>query len=160
MQQKASVLYREIRISATKSGLKNVAAFSNFGKNPETSQSEIEAFCQDQNNGYKALQTANKTDEESSVPETEEPIAKIETKVYPNPASNVVSVSIETDEEKEYTFQVYDLMGRVLINETLKGANQPLFEITTDQLANGTYLLRINSQDGAIAETHRIVILK
>lgn len=139
---------------------KNVAAFSNFGKNPETSQSEIEAFCQDQNNGYKALQTANKTDEESSVPETEEPIAKIETKVYPNPASNVVSVSIETDEEKEYTFQVYDLMGRVLINETLKGANQPLFEITTDQLANGTYLLRINSQDGAIAETHRIVILK
>lgn len=140
--------------------LRNVNGFSRFDNITETSQSEVDAFCNDQNNGYKALVAANKTDDTQTEQTDEEPVAKIKTMVYPNPATNVFYVSISAEDEKEYAFTVYDLTGRTLINETIKGANQPQFEITTDNLVSGTYLLKITTDDGTVSETHRIVILK
>lgn len=138
---------------------KIVNGLSRFDNITETTQSELDAFCQDQNNGYKALVAASKAEDEAEEPK-EEPIKKIETRVYPNPAANQINITIDANDEREYTFQVFDLIGRSLINETITGANQPLFEINTELLSNGTYLLRINSADGVVAETHRIVILK
>lgn len=138
---------------------KTVNGFSRFDNITETTQSELDAFCQDQNNGYKALVAASKTEDEAEEPK-EEAAKKIATNVYPNPAANQINIAIGANEEKQYTFQVFDLVGRSLINETIVGANQPQFEINTELLSNGTYLLRINSADGVVAETHRIVILK
>ncbi|MDL5051454.1 T9SS type A sorting domain-containing protein [Oscillatoria amoena NRMC-F 0135] len=135
-----------------------VPSFSIFGKNLETTQAELDAFCSNQSNGYKALIAANKMgeDTEPELPTEKKP----EVKIYPNPAANYFNVQVSLDEEKEYNFVVYDLMGRSLIDETVRGANQPQFEITTEKLSAGTYFLSIKTTDGFLSATHRIVIIK
>ncbi|KAB2879765.1 T9SS type A sorting domain-containing protein [bacterium] len=142
--------------------LKNVSGYSPFGKNYETAEQELADYCKDGENGYQAYKAANKMAEEAAP----EPPAKasaqkeITVSVYPNPAQNRLFVSTSADDDKEYVFVVVDMMGRSLIHETVRGANQPQFEITTDTLAAGTYLLIIKTSDGAINQAHRIMILK
>lgn len=143
--------------------LKNVSGYSPFGKNEETTDEELTDYCKDGENGYQAYKAANKMAEEATQePSTAETEAKKETdvSVYPNPAQNRLFVSIGEDAEKEYHFTISDLMGRTLIDETVTGNNQPVFEISTERLVSGTYFLMLKTADGTVNQTHRIVILK
>lgn len=139
---------------------KNVSGFSPFGKNYEATQTETDNFCTSQNDGYKANLAQSKWGGEETEEEPQQAETKIQTLVYPNPANDVVNVSISATDEQEYSFQVYDIMGRALINEQVSGANQPVFEINTSALSGGTYFLRITTPDGVISETHRLVIVR
>lgn len=140
--------------------MKNVNGFSPFGKNYETTPEDLKNFCESIENGYKANLAAAKTGDIDEAEMDEEQSTQIQTLVYPNPASQSFYVSISADDEKEYNFIVYDLTGRTLINETVKGTNQPQFEITTETLVGGTYLLKISTADGEINKTQRLVIIK
>lgn len=141
--------------------LKNVPGFSTFGKNYETTPEDLKTFCQSKDQGYKANVAASKAGEVEEEESTDKEMNNvIQTLVYPNPASHSFFVSVSADDEKEYHFAVYDLTGRTLINETVKGSNQPQFEITTEALVGGTYILRVSTADGAVNETQRIVIIK
>lgn len=140
--------------------LRRVSGFSPFGNITETSQTELDAFCQNTSDGYKANRALSKWGEPDPVVDETEQEKQPKTFVYPNPASEQFHVQVSLDEQKEYTFTVVDLMGRTLINETVAGNNQPVFEITTERLVSGTYFLVIKTADGTLNETHRIVVLK
>lgn len=74
----------------------------------------------------------------------------ISTNVYPNPAKDNVTLSISVSEKTNANIGIYDAMGREIIslgNKALAiGENN--FEINTQPLRNGIYLVRIASEHG------------
>ncbi|HET8572330.1 MAG TPA: T9SS type A sorting domain-containing protein [Edaphocola sp.] len=60
--------------------------------------------------------------------------------VYPNPASNTVTVSSESD--KVFSVQILDLTGRLLIQQN---SQQEQLSIPIENLPNGLYLLKVSS---------------
>jgi hypothetical protein len=71
--------------------------------------------------------------------------------VYPNPANNVVNVSLVNNNQFSGEIQVCDVYGKVV--RTVVGANndspQPT-RIDISGLASGVYFVRINTEKGAI----------
>jgi hypothetical protein len=63
-----------------------------------------------------------------------------ELQVYPNPANNTVTVSAESD--KNFSVQVFDLTGRLLIQQS---SRKEQLTIPVENLPNGLYLLKISS---------------
>lgn len=80
-----------------------------------------------------------------SVPETP---AVVETTVslYPNPVQGMATVSYNATENAEVSYQVYDLMGRMVMSQRIgrvaEGDHQ--FNFSTDNLSTGSYILRLN----------------
>ncbi len=71
--------------------------------------------------------------------------------VYPNPANNVVNVSIMNNDQFNGEIQVCDVYGKVV--RTVAGANNdsPLqTRIDISGLASGVYFVRINTEKGSI----------
>lgn len=56
-------------------------------------------------------------------------------RVYPNPAKDVVNFELSGVDARQYTLQVYDIQGRLLVNQTF---NQPTFRLVRPQLPAGT----------------------
>lgn len=56
-------------------------------------------------------------------------------KVYPNPARDVVNFELSGVDARHYSLQVYDIQGRLLVNQTF---NQPTFRLLRPQLPAGT----------------------
>lgn len=139
--------------------LKRVNGFTPFGNISRMNQTDVDAFCLNNSDGYKANRARSKWGgTEPDTLKSEAPSPK--TTVYPNPATAYFYVTTTVDEEMDYHFVVYDLTGRKLIDETVNGSNRPQFEITTDALSAGTYFLNITTPDGKISDTHRIIIIK
>ena len=76
--------------------------------------------------------------------------------VWPNPATTAFNLSVEGNgDPSDLTFTLTDLAGHVLIQPTKLGA--PSRQISTTQLATGTYILTLYS-DTQILSHERIVI--
>jgi hypothetical protein len=56
-------------------------------------------------------------------------------RVYPNPAKDVVNFELSGVDAQRYSLQVYDIQGRLLVNQTF---NQPTFRLLRPQLPAGT----------------------
>ena len=56
-------------------------------------------------------------------------------RVYPNPARDVVNFELSGVEARQYTLQLYDIQGRLLVNQIF---NQPTFRLFRPQLPAGT----------------------
>ncbi len=80
-------------------------------------------------------------------------------KVYPNPATNTVSIQIECTTPANVQMNITDISGRTLINKTLdlqaglQTISQPL-----NQLANGIYFVTLN-MDGKL-QTQKLVVMR
>ncbi len=74
-------------------------------------------------------------------------------KLYPNPASNVLNMQVNSVVRGEITFQVYDLMGRQLT--TVKAINNSA-SVNVDQLAAGAYMVECYA-DGAKVAAARFI---
>ena len=77
----------------------------------------------------------------------------VETNVYPNPASDVVSVSVNG--VNNYVVTVYDLGGR-LVSETRVANN--FTQISVSELNNGVYFMKVADQSGNQLAIEKIVI--
>ncbi len=81
----------------------------------------------------------------TSVPETP---AVVETSVmlYPNPVQGEATVSFNVTESTNVNYQVFDLTGRMVMNQSVgrltEGAHE--FRINTENLSTGSYILRLN----------------
>jgi len=81
----------------------------------------------------------------TSVPET--PVV-VETTVslYPNPVQGMATVSFNVTGNTEVSYQVFDLMGRMVkcesIGRVAEGNHE--FSINTENLSTGSYILRLN----------------
>ena len=80
-----------------------------------------------------------------SVPETEV-AAETSVSLYPNPVSGMATVSFSSNGNAEVNYQVFDLMGRMVMSQSAgrfgEGTNE--FNINTESLSSGSYILRIN----------------
>ncbi len=75
---------------------------------------------------------------------------KLQLTVYPNPASNRVTIQLE--KSGDHTIQVMDLSGRVVdVNQSRTSEN--VIELYTSNLKSGTYLIRIDGYN-----TERLII--
>jgi len=63
--------------------------------------------------------------------------------LYPNPASDVVSINIANRKSENYTLTIYDISGRIIHTEKVK---QLQTQINTSKLSNGMYMLEIKSE--------------
>lgn len=72
-------------------------------------------------------------------------------KLYPNPASNTVNLSIGGASGK-FIIELTDIYGRLIRRETLSKNNEGLLNHIIDltSICNGNYLLRVASIDGSI----------
>lgn len=88
-------------------------------------------------------------------------IEKEKLAIYPNPATSSFFIDIGLKEKRVYNIEIYDITGRKVFDEQLTGANQPKFEINTSAFADGTYLVKVYTDDRiTISETQKVLIMK
>ena len=76
---------------------------------------------------------------------------------YPNPTSGKVKVTFNSDRNAKYTLKVVDMIGNVLINESIpvvEGYN--LKEINLKNIAEGIYMISVQTEDDD-AKTLRMI---
>lgn len=78
--------------------------------------------------------------------------------LFPNPTQNNLSVQLYIDQASTIRWSVKDLLGReVLQTESTAGTGIQTFQLPTQHLSQGTYILKIeNTQTGAITQ-HQFV---
>jgi len=64
--------------------------------------------------------------------------------IYPNPASDLVSLNIDNFDNENVRLTIYDICGNLVKSETLK---QNQRQINIRNLSNGTYLVEIKSKE-------------
>ena len=76
----------------------------------------------------------------------------IDTKVYPNPASDELTV---TTEAKEAKIIIYNILGQEVLNEAINAE----LKLNISEMKNGTYLYKI-MVDKVIIKTDKLIINK
>jgi hypothetical protein len=79
------------------------------------------------------------------VPETTS-IDNVNVSIYPNPVVNQATVSFELKESGNVSYQVFDMTGRMVMNQNLgrvaEGEHQ--VNINAENLSAGSYILRLS----------------
>jgi serine protease len=78
-------------------------------------------------------------------------------KVYPNPASTAIMISLENSLQENAVVNIMNLVGQEVMNKkvTMKGTNSLLIDIS--QLPAGMYMLRLTSESGLIGHEKIVV---
>jgi hypothetical protein len=76
--------------------------------------------------------------------------------IYPNPASDFVYLSIEGSENFNANFEIYDLLGQLVLSQTI---NSSTLQISTEILGNGIYYYKLSETNNIISEG-KLVITK
>lgn len=77
----------------------------------------------------------------------------LEYTIYPNPANDVLNISIDNDFATDYRYTVFDIYGRIFID-----TNENKSTLDISELNSGVYFIRISNQKGAnIAKKFMIV---
>lgn len=64
--------------------------------------------------------------------------------IYPNPATNVLTIKLNNQESEALTIEVRDMMGKTIIAKSLKvSVGESETELNVSNLAQGTYILSI-----------------
>lgn len=97
--------------------------------------------------------------QESGTNVPEMPVA-VETSfsLYPNPVSSNATISFEVNGSANVSYQVYDLMGRMVMDQNLGSYNQGNYEVNINMsdLSAGAYILRLNQ--GSNSSCTRFVV--
>lgn len=64
--------------------------------------------------------------------------------IYPNPASELATLNIYKTGSQNMTLNIYNIMGKLISSESIQ---QNQYEINTDDLSNGVYLVEIKTID-------------
>ena len=68
--------------------------------------------------------------------------------VYPNPASNYINVAIKSNLDENVTFQIIDMMGRMISSETLPVSGDYIYNTSVENLAKGIYMVNVITSKG------------
>jgi hypothetical protein len=74
--------------------------------------------------------------------------------VYPNPADDYITVS-GLNSGMNYTAQLVDLSGRVVVSNTITSDNA---QLATGELTAGVYLLNITDENGIRSEAQKVIV--
>jgi hypothetical protein len=76
-----------------------------------------------------------------------------ELSIYPNPASDKITVSLTTEKEENVQISIYDMLGKVLYSvPSMQIRGQHKENIDVSSFAQGLYLLRITTMEGIITK--------
>ena len=65
----------------------------------------------------------------------------IEFSVYPNPSNGVFRLNIEEDGDTPYQVQIVDLIGKEMLNQTVKAQEETTFDLSN--APKGVYFIKI-----------------
>jgi hypothetical protein len=71
--------------------------------------------------------------------------------LFPNPASNHLTIQTQLKKAQKLTFEILDSQGRIVWNETRQATAGNVFEsisLNENAIANGIYLLKITPETG------------
>lgn len=74
----------------------------------------------------------------------------IKVKIYPNPASNVLNVALESENTYINKLSIFNLTGQNIATIVPDNKNTKQQKVQLDHLASGTYLIKIETDKGAI----------
>lgn len=80
--------------------------------------------------------------------------------IYPNPSAEVLFAETDGLQPGNYSMEIISAEGRVCLQKNIEIRLKSPQEIATSQLANGTYLMRLRSADGAETGIARFVVLR
>ena len=82
------------------------------------------------------------------------------TKLYPNPASDVLNIALTLPQAGEVTLELYDLSGRVVSSKNIQAvsAGELSEKLDVSGLANGVYTLRATQMNETTSE--RVVVVR
>ncbi len=63
--------------------------------------------------------------------------------IYPNPADNYFTLSMESENPQTGIIQISDITGRIICNKPFSAANQQQLHFTTEVMSSGIYLVHI-----------------
>ena len=82
----------------------------------------------------------------AGVPENNEVVNNVTVSLYPNPVSSQATVSFELNESANVSYQVFDMTGRMVMNQNMgrmtEGEHQ--INLNAENLSAGSYILRLN----------------
>lgn len=67
--------------------------------------------------------------------------------VFPNPTSGALRIHCITEKESRLTIRVMNMMGRVLIEQTIDGRREVLLPLDTHGWASGAYVVSVQQED-------------
>ena len=96
--------------------------------------------------GRGVFRCENYKKEFTSVPEIPAMAESFTVTMYPNPVQSEATVSFNVTGNTDVNFQVFDLMGRMVMNQNMGRftEGQQEFRINTENLSTGSYILRLN----------------
>jgi|GEM_PF-6123229 len=72
--------------------------------------------------------------------------------VYPNPVSQDMVINMDNPRTGEYLFEIMDISGKILYNETVRKANgRDSFKLELDFLNRGIYILKLTHATNSLA---------
>ena len=80
-------------------------------------------------------------------------------RIYPNPASDILNVTIAPENKERCYVDILDMTGRVVLAETLY-ENQELGQFSLNGLNKGVYFVRIRNSHGITWKVTKLVIMK
>ncbi len=82
-----------------------------------------------------------------------------EIRIYPNPASDLVNVQINTEYHEACIVDILDMSGRIVLSEVMN-ENENLRQLSLNAMNKGIYFVRIRSRKGVIWDVNKLVIMK
>jgi len=73
--------------------------------------------------------------------------------VYPNPASDFVLLTVVSSKSENFTFQLYDIQGKILLNKKVESNETP---ISMSELANAIYFIKVYKNNNEV-KTFKII---
>ena len=82
----------------------------------------------------------------------------IELNIYPNPIVSEATISFNIEESAQVTYQVYDLSGRMVMNNVLGNYAQGSHKanLNVEALSAGTYIIKV--QAGNVSNTTKVLV--
>jgi len=78
-------------------------------------------------------------------------------KVYPNPATNQISLAFENELQKEAVFELYDFNGKLILSKTIQ-AKTVFNTINLNAVKAGIYYYKLIMADEIIANNKLVII--
>lgn len=82
--------------------------------------------------------------------------------IYPNPATNIITVTYSTENRTNLKFEIIDLLGKKIIPDLVKHSNSDyqFFELSLEDITAGMFFIRIISMDSKIIKSCKIIKLE
>ncbi|NQU35231.1 MAG: T9SS type A sorting domain-containing protein, partial [Bacteroidetes bacterium] len=68
--------------------------------------------------------------------------------VYPNPAKDILNISIDLDDKAIVDCRIYNQAGQLIHNQNIVGANSGSISIDISALNAGTYFVQLSGKEG------------